>query len=158
GKHIAYVGFDDRRHGYQVTRLYVMSRDGRGKRCLTEKFDRDAVNPVWDADGQGVLFHFDDEGVTKVGRVSLEGKVEVRAEDVGGTPLDRPYASGSFTLARDGTVAFTQTGPGHPAEVAVCRDGAKARQLTSLSTDFLGHKVLGKVEEVRWKSGHDGRP
>jgi acylaminoacyl-peptidase len=32
GKRIAYLGFDDRRQGYQVTRLYVMNRDGSGPR------------------------------------------------------------------------------------------------------------------------------
>jgi acylaminoacyl-peptidase len=152
------VGFDDRRQGHQTTRLYVMNRDGSGKQCLTAKFDRDAVNPLWEADGQGVFFQFDDEGLTKVGRVSLDGQVAVRAADLGGTTLDRPYASGSFSAARDGTVAFTQTAPDHPAEVAVRGPGAEARRLTSLSIEFLGHKALGTVEEVRWKSGHDGRP
>jgi dipeptidyl aminopeptidase/acylaminoacyl peptidase len=157
GKRIAYLGFDDRHQGYQVTRLYVMDRDGSEKKCLTAKLDRTVRDPAWESDGKGVFFLFDDEGVTKVGRVSLEGKVAVRAADVGGTTLDRPYASGSFSVAADGTVAFTLTRPGHPAEVAVSRPGAEVRRLTSLSTDFLGHKALGKVEEVRFKSAHDGR-
>ena len=30
GKLIAYTGFDDRHQGYQVTKLYVMNRDGSG--------------------------------------------------------------------------------------------------------------------------------
>ncbi len=158
GKRIAYLGFDDRRQGYQVTRLYVMNRDGSDRKCLTAKFDRTVAEPAWDADGQGVFFQFDDEGVTKVGRVSLDGTVVVRAGDVGGTTLDRPYASGSFSAAADGTVAFTQTRPEHPAEVAVRRPGTATRRLTSLSTDFLGHKALGKVEEIRYTSAHDGRP
>jgi acylaminoacyl-peptidase len=157
-KRIAYLGFDDRRQGYQVTHLYVMNRDGSDRKCLTTKLDRSAQDPAWDADGQGVFFLFDDEGVTKVGRASLDGKVEVRAADVGGTTLDRPYSGGSFSAAADGTVAFTQTGPGHPAEVAVSRPGAAARRLTALSTDFLGRKAMGKVEEVRYTSAHDGRP
>lgn len=157
GKQIAYLGFDDKRQGYQVTRLYIMNRDGSAKKCLTADFDRTVQNPAWDADGQGVFFQFDDEGVTKVGRVSLDGTVAVRAVDVGGTTLDRPYASGSFSVADDGTVAFTLTHPDHPAEVAVRRPGAAARRLTSLSTDFLGRKALGKVEAIRYKSTHDQR-
>jgi dipeptidyl aminopeptidase/acylaminoacyl peptidase len=157
GQQIAYLGFDDRRQGYQVTRLYVMNRDGSDKKCLTAKLDRSTQDPLWDADGRGVFCQFDEEGVTKVGRVSLDGAVAVRASGVGGTTLDRPYASGSFSVAGDGTVAFTLTAPEHAAEVAVRRPGAEPRRLTSLSTDFLGRKALGKVEEVRYQSAHDGR-
>jgi acylaminoacyl-peptidase len=157
GKRIAYLGFDDRRQGYQVMRLYVMNRDGSDKKCLTEAFDRSVQDPAWDPDGKGVFFQFDEEGTTKVGRVSLDGQVTVRAVDVGGTTLDRPYASGSFSVGGDGTVAFTLTGAAHPAEVAVRRPGGEVRRLTSLSADLLGHRTLGKVEEIRYKSSHDGR-
>ena len=31
GEQIAYVGYDDRYQGYQVTHLYVMNRDGSGE-------------------------------------------------------------------------------------------------------------------------------
>src|SRR5262249_49806417 len=76
---------------------------------------------------------------------------------VGGTTLDRPYASGSFSVGGDWLIVFTLTGPDHPAEVAVSRPGAAPRRLTSLSTDLLRRKALAKVEEVRFKSSHDGR-
>ena len=36
------------------------------------------------------------------------------ADHVGGTTLDRPYASGTFSVADDGTVAFTLTGTDGP--------------------------------------------
>ncbi|MGH9672964.1 MAG: TolB family protein, partial [Bryobacteraceae bacterium] len=36
GRQIAYVGFDDRYQGYQVTRLHVMNRDGSGSRVLSK--------------------------------------------------------------------------------------------------------------------------
>jgi acylaminoacyl-peptidase len=157
GKQIAYLGFDDKRQGYQVTRLYLMNRDGSGKKCLTTALDRSVQAPAWDPDGKGIFFQFDDEGTTKVGRASLEGKVKVRAAGVGGTTLDRPYASGSFSVGGNGLIVFTLTGPDHPAEVAVSRPGAAPLRLTSLSTDLLGRKALAKVEEVRFKSSHDGR-
>ncbi|HEX9654202.1 MAG TPA: DPP IV N-terminal domain-containing protein, partial [bacterium] len=35
GKWIVYTGFDDRYRGYQVTRLYVMNRDGSNSRVFT---------------------------------------------------------------------------------------------------------------------------
>jgi acylaminoacyl-peptidase len=155
GKRIAYLGFDDRQQGYQVTRLYLMNRDGSEKKCLTTKLDRTVQSPIWDADGNGIYFQFDDEGITNVGRVSLDEKVWMCAFQIGGTTLDRPYASGTFSVA-NGTVAFALANPGHPAEVAIS-SGQTFRRLTSLSTDFLRHKVLGRVEVIRFKSSHDQR-
>jgi len=159
GKQIAYLGFDDKRQGYQVTRLYVMNPDGNGSKLATGGFDRDVHSPVWSRDGKRVYFQFDDEGITKVGFLDpLAPKVQTLAGNVGGTTLDRPYASGSFSVADDGTVAFTLTSPDRPADVAVRRAGDKeARRLTRLNDSLLGHKTLGTIEEIRYKSSHDGR-
>src|SRR5262249_36493241 len=147
-KQIAYLGFDDRRQGYQVTRLYVMNRDGSSQRVLSDKLDRDVRSPVWSRDGKGLFFQYDDRGDTRVGLLSLDGNVEKLAGQVGGTTLDRPYASGSFSVA-EGTIAFTQTGADFPAEVAVRRPSDRQpRRLTAFNANVLGHKALGKVEEV----------
>ena len=62
GRSIAYLGFDDKLQGYQVTRLYVMNRDGSGARVLTGSFDRDVSSPVWDTDGKRIYFSYDDQG------------------------------------------------------------------------------------------------
>ena len=35
GRKIAYLGFDDRLQGYQVTHLYVMDIDGKNSRVVT---------------------------------------------------------------------------------------------------------------------------
>ncbi len=158
GKRIAYLGFDDRLQGYQVTRLYVMNRDGSGKRVLTADFDRDVRRPVWSRDGRGIYFQYDDQGNTKIGYARLDGKIETLAGDVGGTSLGRPYASGSFSVAADGRFAYTHTRPDHPADVAVGRRGSSAvRRLTHLNDDLLGYKKLGSVEEIWFSSSYDGR-
>jgi acylaminoacyl-peptidase len=158
GKRIAYLGFDDRRQGYQLTRLYVMNRDGSGARVRAGQFDRDIHNPVWSHDGKRIYFQFDDQGDTKVGFLDDETNVQTVAENVGGTELDRPYASGSFSLADDGSVAFTMTSPQHPADVALRRPGdSKVQRLTRLNDNLLEHKLLGMTEELWYKSSHDGR-
>ncbi|MBL8798417.1 MAG: S9 family peptidase [Planctomycetia bacterium] len=159
GKQVAYLGFDDKRQGYQVTRLYLMNRDGSGSKLSTGQFDRDVRSPIWSRDGKRVYFQFDDQGDTKIGFIDpLSSKVETVADHIGGTTLDRPYASGSFSVAGDGTVAFTLTSPERPADVAVRRPGDKeARRLTRLNDSLLGQKALGTVEEIRYKSSHDGR-
>ena len=156
-KQIAYTGFDDKLQGYQVTRLYLMNRDGSDPRLLTGKLNRDVKNPLRDKNGD-LYFQYDDEGNTNIASVTLDGVVKPLADRVGGTTLDRPYSSGSFSVSNDGTVAFTQTDPSYPAEVAVRSIKDKApRRLTHLSANLLGRKKLATVEEFRYKSSHDGR-
>lgn len=157
GRSIAYLGFDDKYQGYQVTRLYLMNRDGSGGRVLTGSFDRDVSSPIWDTNGKGIYFSYDDQGVTKVAFATPEGKVETLTSGVGGTDLGRPYASGSFTAGRNGSVAFTATTPNRPADVAIASRGGKARPLTSLNEDLFGHKQLGSVEPIWYESSADKR-
>lgn len=158
GQFIAYTGFDDRQHGYQVTKLYVMNRDGSKPRVVTAKLDRDVKTPVWTHNGKELLIQYDDQGDTKVGRVTLDGTVKAIAAMVGGTTLDRPYASGSFSAAGDGTIAFTLTHPNYPGEVAVRGPKDKLqRRITNLHASLLEQRKLATVEEIRYKSSHDGR-
>ena len=158
GEQIAYLGFDDKREGYQITRLYVMNRDGSDPRAITADIDRSARAPVWSRDGHGLFFQFDNQGDTNIGYVSLAGKPTTVAKNVGGTTLGRPYSSGSFSVAHNGTVAYTQTGFAFPADVAVVGRGTEeSRQITSLNDDLLAHKELATVEEIQYSSSHDGR-
>jgi len=156
GKRIAYLGFDDRLQGYQITHLYVMDSDGGNSRLVTGQFDRDIESPRWSADGRGIHFAYDDRGVKKLGLVSLDGKVRNLAENVGGTDLGRPYTSGMFSVARNGRVAFTHTSVSSPSNVATAMGGT-TRVLTALNDDLFGDKTLGAVRELKWKSSHDQR-
>jgi dipeptidyl aminopeptidase/acylaminoacyl peptidase len=159
GTRVAYVGFDDRRQGYQVRRLYVMNRDGSGSRVLTGGLDRSVRGtPVWAGDGSGLYFQTSSEGNGKIGFVDLAGKVKMLAADLGGTSLGRPYASGSFTVNAGGRYAYTETRPDHPADVAVgdAADGGGHR-VTRLNDDLLVHRDLAEVEETWFDSSFDGR-
>ena len=157
GNRIAYTGFDDRDQGYQVTKLYVMNRNGSGKRLLTKGFERDVQDPTFTADGNHIVFQYDDEGSTKIGRVTLDGERSVVAENVGGTSIGRPYTSGSFSLASSGYVAYTHATTQRPADVAVGRMGEETRVLTSLNDDLFGRVKIGSVEQITFESSHDGR-
>ncbi|RMD89806.1 MAG: S9 family peptidase, partial [Calditrichaeota bacterium] len=158
GSKIAYLGFDDKYEGYQITRLYIMNRDGSGKRLISGDFDRDVRRPIWSRDGKGLYFQYDDKGNTKIGYITLNGKIQTLAQDVGGLSIGRPYASGSFSVATNGRFAYTHTRPDHPADVAVGQRGSsKVRRITRLNDDLFGHKKLGSVEEIWYKSSYDGR-
>ena len=157
GKSIAYVGYDDRYQGYQVTRLYVMGIDGSNPRAVTANFDRDFTAPEWASNNRGVYSTFDDHGVRKLALVSLDGKVRTVAEGLGGTDLGRPYTSGDFSVARNGRVAFVHNTPQRPADVATATTGGAPRVLTALNDDLLGNRTLGAVSELTWKSSKDQR-
>ena len=156
GKMIAYTGYDDRHQGYQLTRLYVMNADGSESRLLTEGLDRSVQNAQWAQNGKGLYFQFNDKGDTKIGYVSLSGKISVKAEQLGGLSLGRPYNSADFTVSGNDRLAYTLGGTQHPADLGV-HDGKTAKRLTTLNDDLFSFRKLGKVEEIWWESSHDQR-
>ncbi len=157
GKQIAYVGFDDRLQGYQVTKLYLMNRDGTGSRLVSGKLDRDVADLRWSADGKGLYFQYDDQGDTKVAFITPTGDVKDVAAGLGGLDLGRPYGGGSYSLAANGRIAFTHTSPDHPAHLAAAALGQPVQRLTRLNDDVLGQRALGQVEEIWWQSSFDQR-
>jgi acylaminoacyl-peptidase len=159
GSHIAYAGFDDRYRGYEVTRLYVMNRDGTGSRVVTKDLDRDVQTPVWSKDGNGIYFTFDDRGNTKIAFTTLDGKIEILAKDLGGVSPSRSYSGGTFTVAADGRFAYTHSTPEHPADVATGRKGvAEVKRVTRLNDALFTFKALGQTEEITCQSSFDKRP
>ncbi|WCT72792.1 S9 family peptidase [Sphingomonas naphthae] len=155
GRWIAYLGFDDKRLGYQSTILYVMSRDGSGGRALTASLDRSVGSATWSADSKSIYVDYDDHAATKVARVGLDGSIRTVAEGLSPSAIDRPYTGGDWSVAKDGTVAITAGTPLRPADVAVVRGGA-AKRLTSLNSELLAGKTLGAVKPLAVKAA-DGR-
>ncbi len=157
GRHIAYVGFDDKHLGYQNRRLYVMNIDGSDKHVLTGSLDRSVGDPQWAGDSRAVYVEVEDRGVDKVERVGLDGSIREIGSDMGFGELDRPYAGGDFSVSKNGTVAMTWGDPLHPNQVAVA-SGGNVRPLTHLSSSLLGSKVLGEVKKLPVTSEYDQRP
>jgi dipeptidyl aminopeptidase/acylaminoacyl peptidase len=156
GRHIAYLGYDERYQGYQVTRLYVMDRDGGGSRVLTADLDRDAESPRWSADGGGIIFSYVDHGNTHIAFQPLQGRMKDLAHDLGGRGTS--YSAGSFSVG-GGVVAYTWSRPDHPSDVAVAAlAGGPTRLVTDLNSDALAGRTLGAVEEINYTSSVDKRP
>ncbi|PCJ98946.1 MAG: peptidase S9 family protein [Flavobacteriaceae bacterium] len=158
GKHIAYLGFGDKREAYQVRKLQLMNVDGSGKRTVSEALDRGVSNIKWDTKSAGLYFSYDDKGNSKIGYMTLDGKITKLADNMGGTTLGRPYASGSYSISKNGTIAYTQSTPYHPAELTVISLKNKvSKKITSLNSALLDYRTLGKVEEVWYTSTFDQR-
>ena len=113
------------------------------------------ADPVWASDSRRIYFQYEDGGVEHVAHVDRQGRSAVVAEDLGGTALSRPYTGGQFHVA-GGTVAYTQTSPTRPAELATIR-GNRITTLTTLNEDALGAKTMAAVEPMTVTSSVDGR-
>ena len=158
GETIAYLGYDDKVQTYQINELYTMSADGSNKREIEFNLDRDISDIQWDEDGQGLYYMYDDKGNTKIGHITLEGQNSVIAHDVGGTTVARPYGGGSYSVSGEGVIAYNETTPYYPAELAVTsRDESNHTKLTGLNDALLDYRTLGMVEEIWYTASVDGR-
>ncbi|QSX34877.1 S9 family peptidase [Shewanella avicenniae] len=157
GKYIAYLGFDDKKLGYQNIGLYLMHKDGSNAKLISAKLDRSINDIEWDDGSDGLYLSYDDQGHTKLAYTNLAGKLTDITADVGGEDIGRPYASGSFSVA-NGSLAYTQSNTSHPADIAIVSKGSKPKRLTDLNSDLFAFKSMGKVEEFWVKSSADGLP
>jgi dipeptidyl aminopeptidase/acylaminoacyl peptidase len=157
GKHIAYLGFDDKKLGYQATQLYVMDSDGSHSHSLTATLDRDAASPYWTGNGRELIFQYEDRGSNKIAATDLDGKMRVLADDLGGNDITRPYSAGSFSSAANGRFAYTRAAALAPAALATGTSSRDIVTLAALSDTLLRQRTLGEVEEISFDSSVDHR-
>ena len=156
GRLIAYVGYDDHKKGFEQADIYVMNSDGSGVRKIAPNLDRSIDQLEWSADGRSIVAAYEENGSVTVSRISLDGRVTPITRELAGGSLDRPYAGGGFSLARNGAIAFTVDSATRPADVAVS-SGGKTRQLTRLNELTLSGKSLGTLREIK-ATAPDGSP
>ncbi|QNJ99150.1 S9 family peptidase [Constantimarinum furrinae] len=158
GKYVAYTGFEDKVQAYQVRTLQIMDASGNNKKVISAGLDRDVNDVVWAADSKGMYFMYDDKGRTKIAYIDLKGKVTDIVDNVGGTTLGRPYASGSFSVSENGKIAYTISYPDRPADVAiVSKSDKKPKVITDVNSDLLDYRLMGAMDEIWYKSSVDGR-
>jgi len=154
GRRIAYVYDSGEKLPYRNQVLHVMEIGGEDW-ALTTDLDRQVENVQWAANGRSLYVQYDDRGRRRVARVTLDGDVQPLVDDLGGNSVSRPYVSGSYTVAADGSIAYTRGTALRPADVAL-RTGRATRLLTTLNEDLLGSRELGQVHEFTYPSPHDG--
>ncbi|MCG8443714.1 MAG: S9 family peptidase, partial [Caulobacterales bacterium] len=160
GTFIAYAGYDDRTLAYQQTDLYVMAADGSGVRNLTADYDRSIGGFMWSSDRRRLIAQVEDSGEVALVSISPDGNVAELTRDVGAVAITRPYASGAFDVGGAPgrpVIAYTQSRPGRPADLAVIAGDANPRRLTDLNEDALGHVDLAPLQRIEVASPVDGR-
>ncbi|HMN45388.1 MAG TPA: S9 family peptidase [Povalibacter sp.] len=157
GSKLAYLGFDDKLMGYSNARAYTMAVDGGAPQSLSDGLDRSIDALAWSGDSRSLVIQYDDEGRTRLARLTSNGRIEPLADNLSGAGLDRPYTGGAFSVANNGAVAFTGGTAQRPSDVFIESRG-RVRQLTHLNDAFLGAKTLGDVKPLAVKSSVDQRP
>ncbi|GGD91455.1 acyl-peptide hydrolase [Tsuneonella deserti] len=147
GSRIVYFGYDDTRRAYENTELYVMNRDGSGQHSLSGPLDVSIDDARWSPDGRSLVVSYDREGVKRLGRLGLDGKLQELASGLAGASLDRPYTGGDFDVGRNGTIAYTAGDTAHPADIFVLK-GRSGERLTRLNDGWLPAKVLAPVRKL----------
>lgn len=155
GSKMAYLGYDDNYKGYQISRLYVSNTDGSNSQLVSGDLDRDVGSIQWASDNKGLYFQYTDKGHSKIGFITLKGKVTEITDGLGGLSLGRPYASGAYSVANNGNYAYTWAETMEPADLGVGNKGNN-RRVTKVNEDLFDYKKLGEVEEIWYKSSADG--
>jgi dipeptidyl aminopeptidase/acylaminoacyl peptidase len=145
GKWIAYIhGGDPKKIEYAVHSLAIIPAGGGQSKILTEKLDRNMVQPHWAADGKSIFAIIEDDGAQNLVRVSVEG----------GAP--QPVTNGrrkvtAYDLSRDGKVAVRASTPDRPYEIfALEKD--KLRDVTKQTETFMKDLRVARVDETKFKS------
>ncbi len=156
GKHIAYLGYQDKVQAYQNTQLSIMDTNGDNTSLISFNVDSSINDYHWDSNSKGIYYSYDKLGDTKIAYLNLDGSFRDLAENLGGNSIGRPYGGGSFSVSNNGVIAYTNTSYKHPSELTVV-NGKKSTQITNLNSHLLENRNLGFVEEIWYKSSFDNR-
>ena len=155
GEDIAFYVKERRPLAYTPSRIAVMNLKSGNMQIISNDLDDDSDNLFWSNDGESIYFAFDQRGKRTIKKISLSGKVSNFADNVGGTTIGRPYISGEFHAAND-VIAYTFGQADRPADLAITINN-ETNVVTSLNEDILGHRKLGKVNEITYRSSFDGQ-
>jgi dipeptidyl aminopeptidase/acylaminoacyl peptidase len=133
------------------TRVWVMKADGSLRREIGAVIDNRQGPPRWSADGAWIYFTVQERGDVRLYRLPPAGG----APEVVAPPAAERGTVGSWSVAKDGTVAFEMTTPGSPSELYIRESGAAPRKLSGLNGDLLASRRVASVEALPFK-GADG--
>jgi dipeptidyl aminopeptidase/acylaminoacyl peptidase len=145
GKSIAYIhGGDPKKIEYAVHTLAVIPAAGGQAKVLTEKLDRNVVQPHWAPDGKSIFVVIEDDGAEHLTRVPIDG----------GAP--QPVTNGrrrvtAYDVSRDGKTIVRTSTPDRPYEIFAVEKG-NLRDLTKQTETFMKDLRVARVDETKFKS------
>lgn len=165
GKQIAFLGtkrgLTDLETTMEDTHAWIINTDGTGRREIGAAVDQRQSNATFSPDGAFVYFTALDHGHVRLHRVSVSSGASE-------TVISEPGAVGDFSMAKNGTLAYSFSTSSDLAELFVVEAAARAsagrrpartaampparRQLTDLNQDALAGVDIAKVENFTFVS------
>jgi len=150
GRSVYYLGYDDEGMSYHNVHLYELTLASGEIRNRTPEFDRQIDSFAFA--GERLYLAYDDHGKRLLAELGDDGRMRVLLDDIGSAGVGRPYTSGSFSAARNGSVAYTRGSATRPSELGIADRRGRARTLTALNDDLFKDREAGSVEHVTWRS------
>jgi dipeptidyl aminopeptidase/acylaminoacyl peptidase len=135
---------------YFRAELTVADRSGARPRSLSTALDRPFMQVAWLGDTK-LVASFVDRGVAKIGAFGLDGTYAELTDRLAGR-ASAYSARGSFSVAANGTVAFTYASDTQSSEVAVVRAGQPVRVVTALNAAYESTRRFGAVTPLNFES------
>ncbi|MEM7611409.1 MAG: S9 family peptidase [Pseudomonadota bacterium] len=152
GRSIAYLGYDDELLGYHNMQVYVLDVATGESRSLTGDFDRSVDAVAWDGTSSRLYVQYVDRGKTVIATLTRSGRLSPWLDDAGSAGAGRPYATGSFSVAGNGAIAYTRGNAMRPSDVGTARRNGRASTLTALNEDLFDLRDVATVEAIEWQS------
>ncbi|MGH9834698.1 MAG: hypothetical protein ACRD9Y_16900, partial [Blastocatellia bacterium] len=148
GKMIVYLGtkrgLTSSETTMEDTHVWTMNADGSNRREIGGAIDNRQGAPEWSDDGGSVYFTVQERGNVRLYRLLAPGsKPEVVINDRGSV--------GSWSVGRNGSVAYTFAAPRDLAQLHLRANGA-TKQLTNLNQTMLDARQIAEVESFTFQS------
>jgi dipeptidyl aminopeptidase/acylaminoacyl peptidase len=148
GKTIVYLGtkrgLTSSETTMEDTHVWTMNADGSNRREISGAIDNRQGAPEWSEDGSAIYFTVQERGNVRLYRLPVNSsKPEVVINDRGSV--------GSWSVARNGSVAYSFAAPRDPAQLYLRAHGA-AKPLTNLNQAMLGSRQIAEVEAFTFQS------
>jgi dipeptidyl aminopeptidase/acylaminoacyl peptidase len=149
GQWIAYTGYDDKSYTNHVASLYLMDKNGGGKKLWAGNLLSSPQNLSWAADNSGIYFSVEGKGSSQLFFAATEGKVKQITDGV--------HILGGISLAPNGQAAATRSGFQEPGTLVTfnVQNAANVKRLVDVNSDVLNGVKLGEAEEL-WFNSKDG--
>jgi dipeptidyl aminopeptidase/acylaminoacyl peptidase len=149
GRYIVYRGtkrgLTDRETTMEDTHVWTMNAGGGNRREIGAVIDSRQGNPQWAPDGNAVYFTVQERGSVPLVRLPISGgQPQYVVNDVG--------AVGSWSVAKDGSLAYSFTSPRDMSELYYKNGSTAPRRLTDLNAEVLAGKQIADVESFTFRS------
>src|SRR6266576_1424261 len=138
-------GLTDRETTMEDTHVWIMNADGSDRREIGGVLDGRQGSPRSAPDGNSVYFTVQERGSNYL----------VRLPVAGGKPeyvVKEPGSVGSFSVGKDGVVAYSYASPRDLNELYLKSGTAAPRKLTDLNAQVLAGKPIAEVESFTFLS------